>query len=144
MQIRWQRAGRRPGIPLWAVLVIALWLGLVLAIVAMQQATGVGVVVCWFRAATGIPCPTCGSTRALMALAGGRPLEAIEHNPLVVAIGLVGAAWLAARIGLGRAVSVRLEPQERRWAWLLVAVLFFANWAYVIAWHLRHAPEVAG
>lgn len=43
---------------------------------------------------TGIPCPTCGGTRALAALAAGQWLEAFAWNPAVAAGGVVAAAFL--------------------------------------------------
>ncbi|MGD8395157.1 MAG: DUF2752 domain-containing protein [Candidatus Eiseniibacteriota bacterium] len=45
---------------------------------------------CPLRHATGIACPTCGGTRAMMALAGGHPLRAFVWNPIVTlaALGL--------------------------------------------------------
>jgi hypothetical protein len=122
-------------------LLIGLWLALVASIVAMEQATGNEVVVCWFRALTGAPCPTCGSTRALLALTKGRVLESFAHNPLVVLAAILGAAWLAARVGLGRRLTVTFGVRGRKLAWLLAAALFVANWAYVIAWHLRQASD---
>ncbi len=142
MQIGWQRVRRNPGIPRWAVLLVGLWLALVLGGVAMEQVTGNSVVVCWFRAVTGIPCPTCGSTRALCALARGRIVASVAHNPLVVAVGVLGLGWLAARVGFGRRVKVSLGVQERRAAWLLAAALLLANWAYVVVRHLEHANPV--
>src|SRR5438132_399412 len=54
---------------------------------------------CAFKSATGLPCVTCGGTRALRALSRGEFAEAFWLNPLVIAgafasfIGLV--VWLA-------------------------------------------------
>lgn len=141
MRVEWQRVPRKLGIPFWGGLLIGLWLTLVASVVAMEQATGNEVVVCWFRALTGVACPTCGSTRALLALAKGRVLESFAHNPLVVLAGILGAAWLAARVGLGRRLTVMFGVRGRRIAWLLAAALFFANWAYVIVWHVWQANE---
>jgi len=45
-----------------------------------------GQVLCPLRLCTGLQCPTCGSTRSLLALLSGRPLEAIEFNPALIAI----------------------------------------------------------
>jgi hypothetical protein len=36
---------------------------------------------CPFRALSGIPCPGCGMTGALLALAKGDLIEAVAHNP---------------------------------------------------------------
>ena len=45
-----------------------------------------GQVLCPLRLCTGLQCPTCGSTRSLLALLSGRPLQAIEFNPALIAI----------------------------------------------------------
>jgi hypothetical protein len=45
-----------------------------------------GQVLCPLRLCTGIQCPTCGSTRSFIALFCGRPLQAIECNPALIAI----------------------------------------------------------
>lgn len=45
-----------------------------------------GQVLCPLRLCTGLQCPSCGSTRSLFALFSGRPLEAIEFNPALIAV----------------------------------------------------------
>jgi hypothetical protein len=51
--------------------------------------------VCGFRWLTGRPCPLCGLTRAMFALAKGHWHEAIAFHALspVVALMLVGLVW---------------------------------------------------
>ena len=38
---------------------------------------------CPLRTLTGLPCPTCGATRAAEAMLGGHVLDAVLYNPLV-------------------------------------------------------------
>lgn len=38
--------------------------------------------VCFIKNATGVPCPSCGSTRSLIMLLDGSPKEAFMLNPL--------------------------------------------------------------
>ena len=45
-----------------------------------------GQILCPLRLCTGFQCPTCGSTRSLLALLSGRPLQAIGFNPALIAI----------------------------------------------------------
>lgn len=45
--------------------------------------------VCLFKTATGIPCPSCGSTRAVLALMAGNVHEALLLNPFGFVIALV-------------------------------------------------------
>ena len=39
---------------------------------------------CWFQAVVGLPCPSCGSTRATMELFRGNLIEAHIWHPLVI------------------------------------------------------------
>ena len=60
---------------------------------------------CWLRRTTGIPCPTCGMTRAFSALAKGDVRHAVAYNPLsplfaVVILSCWGyTSWRMARGG---------------------------------------------
>ena len=89
---------------------------------------------CPFRAATGLPCASCGMTHALVHLARGELASALRSSPLGAA--LAGSAWLYAALDLVRC-ALRLpwpllpEPVLRaaaraglaavalNWAWLL-------------------------
>jgi hypothetical protein len=42
--------------------------------------------VCYIKNIWGIPCPSCGTTRAILALLGGSILESIRINPLGIFI----------------------------------------------------------
>lgn len=101
---------------------------------------------CVFRAVTGVPCPTCGSTRAALALASGEVDLAFRYNPLI------SAAWLllpGALLGafVFRARSRSISPGTRRWAVrgvvLVLAVAGLANWVYVIR-NLRELERESG
>lgn len=89
---------------------------------------------CPFKLVAGIPCLTCGATRAAVALAAGNLIEAFSLNPLAalgwalfVAGGLV-AGVLALR---GRGVVEPVRQPSR--AWRLAALSgAVANWIYVL------------
>lgn len=92
---------------------------------------------CLFRTLTGVPCPTCGTTHAFLALAHGDLAAALASNPLVV-VASAGAAALAvfwaALAALGKPLPRGLAALETRWPrWLrLAAVLALAaNWLWV-------------
>ena len=51
---------------------------------------------CWFQAVVGLPCPSCGSTRATMELFRGNLWEAHIWHPLVI-ISLLLFIYLALR-----------------------------------------------
>jgi hypothetical protein len=91
---------------------------------------------CVFKATTGLPCLTCGSTRALGRLVHLDFAGAVVMNPLAVAGGLLIAAWAVADLGLlarGRALSVRLGPSLARGLRILAWAVVLANWAYLVA-----------
>lgn len=90
---------------------------------------------CPFRVLTGIPCPTCGTTHAAVALMHGDLGAAFAANPLAamagagfVIGGVIAPLWAALRWPLP-------EFPTPLPAWLRAAIigLMLASWAYVIA-----------
>ncbi|MBI5486095.1 MAG: DUF2752 domain-containing protein [Deltaproteobacteria bacterium] len=61
---------------------------------------------CWWHAATGTDCPTCGLTRSFVALLDGHPVDAFRFHP---AGPLVALAMFAA-LGWILAAAVRRRP----------------------------------
>ena len=125
---------RRPCVPAWAVVIGAIWLGEVGLYAWLSGRTSGLPPLCPLRGTTGVPCPLCGSTRAVMATAQGRLLDAVVLNPLFCTALVVGAAVLLLRVGFGRRVAISLAPTPRRLAWSAAALLVALNWTYVI-WH---------
>ncbi len=61
------------------------------------NSASVGLDVCIFKNLTTIPCPSCGSTRAILALVSGDVLTAIYLNPfsiLIVGIMIILPLWI--------------------------------------------------
>jgi len=92
---------------------------------------------CLFRDLTGLPCPTCGTAHAVLALARLDLPGAIAFNPLATLgalVFLLGGTVVAAASVAGRPLpEPRLSgPAPRSAALLLLA----ANWA----WLLLHPP----
>jgi len=89
---------------------------------------------CTFRALVGISCPTCGVTRATLALANLDFRLALRINPLatVLLTAFVASGLVAGLSALrGRPLNEprwNLHPVERLG---LVAVIV-ANWAYLV------------
>ena len=92
---------------------------------------------CTFRALTGLPCVTCGATRASLFFLHGNLAAAWHLNPLVF-VGLCGVAVfdLYALLVLStRGRRVRVLGPERGARWLLLASLLLAglaNWIYLL------------
>lgn len=99
---------------------------------------------CIFKQATGLPCPSCGSTRSVQALLHGHWLQIFRYNPLGIItfiMVMAGAIWSVADVFRG---SQSLYLNIQQWlafirqplvAWCLVLILL-ANWAWNIAKHL--------
>ena len=98
---------------------------------------GARLLVCPFHALTGLPCPTCGTTRALAALCTGRLAASLAWNPLAAAAAvscfLAGAASTARRVAGLEALNLETTPKERVAARVAAVLLVGANWAYLVA-----------
>jgi hypothetical protein len=91
---------------------------------------------CVFRAVTGVPCPTCGSTHAFVHLSRGEIGAALKANPLMTVSVLSGALYttyllfcsvagiLRLRVTLSRSESLLLR--------VLIVLLLLSNWFYLI------------
>jgi hypothetical protein len=88
---------------------------------------------CLFRSLTGLPCPTCGATHALVALSRLHLAAALADNPLVAA---AAVAFLLGGLGAGVAALAGRpfrEPTSFRLSTRLAAVAaILGNWAWVL------------
>ena len=135
--IRLDRARRRwPAIGAAPMVAVLAWAALVGVFVLVKPA-GSDVTLCMFRNATGLPCPACGSTRAALAVAGGRLLDAAALNPLVTMAAVLGAAWLVMRVGFARQLKINFSSRAAVPVWAVLAALLAANWIYVLS---RYGP----
>ncbi len=91
---------------------------------------------CVFRSLTGFPCPTCGSTRAMIFFSHGNISAAFLMNPLVTAAvlfavlyfpyGVVTLLFDFPRLG---AHITKSDGNAVRWG---LAGLLFVQWIYLI------------
>lgn len=132
MKIEFVYVSRRPQWPLWAVLIVLMWLSLGGAAVWLSSHFDLAVTLCLFKRITGLPCLTCGFTRGALCLLRGRPDQTWLYNPLLFSVLALLIAAAGMRIFFGRGVRIRLTDTERAIAWLLAAVLFAVNWIYII------------
>ncbi len=91
---------------------------------------------CRFHAVTGLPCMSCGSTRAALALTRGEWLEALRWNPLAVA-GFVAVAvafllWCADAAFGSRFLRAARQRLGCLPGWRLFAAAVALNWIYLL------------
>jgi hypothetical protein len=105
--------------------------------VAMLLVFGLPPYVCPFKSFTGLPCVTCGATRALLALAQGAWRESLALHPLVCPGTLLGVvcAPYALAVSLFQRPRLRVELTARDWRLLRVTIVATTAvvWGYLIA-----------
>ena len=123
----------RGALPLGAIFGACAALGC--AAVGLLGLDHLGFTVCFFRLTTGLPCATCGATRALGRLFRLDLAGALLMNPLVT-LGTLGLlVWGALDLALlptRRALRFGVAPAWRPTVRALVVVLFLLNWAFLI------------
>jgi Protein of unknown function (DUF2752) len=96
----------------WSVGVgLAVVVGAVIGALWLDPGT-LGVDVCWFRRATGLPCPGCGLSRSVVALARGDLAASLAFHPfgpLVLAWAMAAAGSLLLRDAARRRLRAALE-----------------------------------
>jgi Protein of unknown function (DUF2752) len=112
-----------------------LWGGAALlaaALLPLAPALAAGAPACLFRSLTGLPCPTCGATHAVVALSRLDLASAFAANPLVAAACVVFfVGGLAAGIAALAGRPLR-EPRLGPAARALAAAAVVVNWAWVL------------
>jgi hypothetical protein len=83
---------------------------------------------CMLLKLTGIPCPFCGGTRALSALAIGDFTAALRWNPLAT-FGFV-SVLVSALVSLIRGRHLRFS--QSRIQWIVLGIIISLNWLYLI------------
>ncbi len=94
---------------------------------------------CTFRAVTGLPCLSCGSTRCVGRLAHLDLAGALAIQPLATVAALAILCWGLVDLVLlarHRFLALQMTPREMRRAGLVALVVLFLNWAYLLA-HVR-------
>ena len=90
---------------------------------------------CIFRSLTGLPCPTCGTTRAATAFLDRHLISAFAANPLAAAAGLlfVVGGPLATLWAIARWPLPLLPTPLPMWVRIGAVALIAANWLFVLA-----------
>ncbi len=106
------------------------------AAVSLLRLDRIPLTLCVFKGLTGLPCPTCGSTRALGRLFALDFEGALAMNPLTTLVAVLVAAWALLDLALlprGRAVALEVGKPLAFALRVGALVLFLANWIYLIA-----------
>lgn len=120
--------------PLGALLAGLGTLGLFMT--AVLHVERLGLTICMLKAVSGIPCPTCGGTRALAHLARLDFAGALALNPLVVLGFAAVIPWALVDLLLlsrGRALDIEMNATGARWIGLTAAAALALNWFYLLA-----------
>jgi hypothetical protein len=131
--MRIERASVAPSVPWWAVVIVCIYLLLVGVHTLIGWHRGAGSPpLCLFHALTGRPCPTCGTTRMVLAIAHGNLREAAASNPLMFAVGIVVLGLAVLRIGCRRRVVWITSARSRGILAAALVMAILANWVYLL------------
>jgi hypothetical protein len=99
--------------------------------------------VCPMKSITGIPCPSCGSTRSVLAIFKGAFQEALWLNPigfLVAFVLIISPIWMvfdtfSQRNTLEQAYEIAEKTLRKPTVFIPLILLLLANWI----WNLQKA-----
>lgn len=90
---------------------------------------------CAFKGLTGMPCPTCGSTRAVVHLSQGKLASALALNPAVTLVmifaGLFFFYSLITLVFGFRRIGLLLTEREKKIIGIVSLVLLFLQWGWL-------------
>ncbi len=95
---------------------------------------------CVFKNATGIPCPSCGSTRAVLLLSKGDIVGAMLMNPIGILLGIILLTvplWMLYDVLFQKETLLNFYRKteqilKRKWIAIAVITLILANWIWNI------------
>lgn len=100
-----------------------------------------GLSTCVIKNVTGIPCPSCGSTRSIEALLHGQFVEALFINPagyIILFVMMFIPIWILLDLlrkndSMWRAYNALEKVLSKPWLALLLGFMVLANWFWNIS-----------
>jgi len=105
---------------------------------AFSLALGPGV--CLFKRVTGVPCPSCGTTRSVLSILKGDILEGILWNPfgiIIIFILFIFPVWIISDVLSRKDTLFNVYNQtelflKRKWIAIPAILLVLMNWIWNI------------
>lgn len=132
---------------LYAILAIAcffgyLWLGY--SVWSEKSSTVPGLNACFIKQVTGIPCPSCGTTRSVRLVLKGDLEAAVMMNPMGIIVAILMAViplWLLFDVVTGKQtlfINYKKAEEVIRLKWVAIVLVFLViiNWTWNIYKHL--------
>ena len=99
---------------------------------------------CFFKQVSGIPCPSCGNTRAIILLSEGKLYESLLLNPLGIAVAgimTIFPIWVVMDLILQKASFYHFYKKseliiKKRGVALFLIILALLNWIWNTTKHL--------
>ncbi len=89
---------------------------------------------CQFKEFTGYPCPTCGTTRLVLALYNFDLISAFKYNPFMFLLGVILGLWSLTGflpVFFKKKLEISLTEKEKKIIIRVIVSLFFVNWLYL-------------
>jgi hypothetical protein len=117
------------------VVFVGVWVLVVAVSRLLTHVTGIDPDLCLFHRMTGYSCPTCGTTRGLLALAHGSWREGFLWNPITMAGAMLGSVAVLGRVVTARTLEFQFTAREKRIVLFLGLALLGLNWAWLLYSH---------
>jgi hypothetical protein len=124
---------------LYILLLSACALGYIWLAISINRSTS-GIEVCLFKHFAKIPCPSCGSTRSVIALLNGDMEGALFWNPfglILVTVLVASPLWIIYDLSMKRSTLFKLyisaeQVLNRKWIAIPAILLVLVNWIWNI------------
>jgi len=123
---------------LYSLLLIACLAGFIYLFYSIQKEQRETVGVCIIKNVTGYPCPSCGTTRAVMLLSNGKIIDSLLLNPFGIIVAIIMTVlpfWVLTDIVLKKETFFtaykKTEATIRKpWIAIVLILLVLLNWIW--------------